>query len=431
MMSHQRSFGFNFVGHVSGNFGLGVAARNTLAEMVKLGYPVAVVDVPGANGERGEDMSYSQLQLPRGVPLPYGVTLFHMNPIEIRVLLQTKPDWFAGGRTLNLAVPFWELPRIPVPWEPVLSGMDAVLAPTRFIGEAVHAALPGLPLLDFPQAVHVPEDVPPNRARFNIPERAIVCFIAFHTGSGVARKNPIAALEAYSQAFSADDDVALVVKMTTARPANPLAAREHELQVQQIRGLLAAVPNVIIIDEALSYRDVLSLYASCDILLSLHRSEGLGLHLMEAMALSRVVVSTGWSGVTDFLTPENSVEIGYDLVPVSTTPPVATSYSEKFVGYDLSWAEPHVEEAVAALRKLAAEPGLRAALGQKARRDMEARSSMVAEGDAFALTREMWERESMKPGFEGRVAAQRLSAQWRWSAKLASKNAVKRLLGRA
>jgi glycosyltransferase involved in cell wall biosynthesis len=176
---------------------------------------------------------------------------------------------------------------------------------------------------------------------------------------------------------------------------------------------------------------VLALYASCDILLSMHRSEGLGLHLMEAMALGRVVVATAWSGVMDFMTEDNSIEIGYGLVPVSSTPPVEGAYSEAFVGRDLDWAEPHVSEAVEALQRLAADPSLRARIGGRARSDMAARSVVAAQGSAFAAVREMWDCESAAPAFSERQAAVQLASHWRRSAKLMAKNLIKRVIGRA
>jgi len=426
----QRPFGFNVIGHVSGNFGLGVAARNTIRLLLELGYPVATVDVRGGGGEKGQDPTYADLEIGVRDQLPYSVSIYHMNPIEIRVLLQNKPRWFAGGETLNVCAPFWELPRIPAPWEPILSGMDAVFAPTRFIGDAVTAALPGLPVILLPQAVHVPTDIASDRARFGIPADALVSFVAFHTGSGLARKNPQAALAAYTTAFAGRDDAALVVKMTVAHPANPFAARAHDRQIAPIRALLDAAPNVIVIDRSLPYRDVLALYASCDILLSLHRSEGLGLHLMEAMALGRVVVATAWSGVMEFMTGDNSVEIGYDLAPVSSTPPVEAAYSAKFVGSDLEWAEPRIPEAVEALRRLAADPGLRARIGEQARSDMEARTRLAAMGTPFVALREMWDRGSVEPKFRERPAAGRLASHWRRSAKLMIKNAIKWAMGR-
>src|SRR6185369_6274208 len=106
--------------------------------------------------------------------------------------------------------------------------------------------------------------------------------------------------------------------------------------------------------ESLGYDSVLSLYASLDVYLSLHRSEGLGLGLMEAMALGKPVIATGWSGNMSFMNHTNGCLVGYDLVPVAQT---ATHryYQREFLGADTVWAEPHIDEASAWMTKLRSE----------------------------------------------------------------------------
>ena len=137
---------------------------------------------------------------------------------------------------------------------------------------------------------------------------------------------------------------------------------------------------MVIVDRALSYPEVLSLYASCDVLLSLHRSEGLGLHLIEAMQLGKPVIATNWSGNLDFTTPENSRLIDYKLVPVVSTHP---SYAPKIIGDGQVWAEPDVEQAARAMRELADDPALRHHLGDRARADTLAQQRGFLEGQRW------------------------------------------------
>jgi glycosyltransferase involved in cell wall biosynthesis len=91
--------------------------------------------------------------------------------------------------------------------------------------------------------------------------------------------------------------------------------------------------------------------------LSLHRGEGFGLVLAEAMLLGKPVVATGWSGNTDFMDATNAALVGYRLVPAR---------DDRLV-YRGLWAEPDVEEAALLLRKLADDADLRRDLGRRAR----------------------------------------------------------------
>ena len=52
----------------------------------------------------------------------------------------------------------------------------------------------------------------------------------------------------------------------------------------------------------------------CDCYVSLHRSEGLGLTMAEAMALGKPVIATGYSGNLHFMTPENSYLVDFARV---------------------------------------------------------------------------------------------------------------------
>ncbi len=144
--------------------------------------------------------------------------------------------------------------------------------------------------------------------------------------------------------------------------------------------------DIILIEESMPYLDVLSLYASCDALVSLHRSEGLGLHLLESMMLGKPVVCTGWSGNMDFTTPENSMLVDYRLIPVESH---HASYTPGTIGEGQMWAEPDVEQAGQMLRKLASDPALRTRLGRAARATMLRRQTEYTKGrvaDTIAAT---------------------------------------------
>ena len=98
-------------------------------------------------------------------------------------------------------------------------------------------------------------------------------------------------------------------------------------------------------------------------MLSLHRGEGFGLVLAEAMLLGKPVIATAWSGNTDFMDRSNAALIDYRLVPARDDRSV----------YRGLWAEPDVAEAACLLRMLADDPGLRRAMGEQARVSTKAR----------------------------------------------------------
>ena len=109
------------------------------------------------------------------------------------------------------------------------------------------------------------------------------------------------------------------------------------------------------------------LYASCDALVSLHRSEGLGFIIMEMMAQAKPCIVTGWSGNMDFTTEENSCLVDFKMVPMESNHP---GYRAVAQTPGVQWADADIDSAVGWMRKLAADPGLCKRIGTQARQTM-------------------------------------------------------------
>ena len=164
--------------------------------------------------------------------------------------------------------------------------------------------------------------------------------------SSFTRKNPAAAVEAFRRAFGTSTDARLVVKLNGNR-------KDVDTLVRSLR----LAPNDTVISEFVDDAALGELLRSADTLLSLHRSEGFGLPMLEAMAHGVPVVGTGWSGNTDFMDEDNSLLVPYRLVPV-TDP--AGIYSNSI------WAEPDVDAAADLLRQLAGDEALHTRLAKAA-----------------------------------------------------------------
>jgi len=168
------------------------------------------------------------------------------------------------------------------------------------------------------------------------------------------RKNPKGAIRAFSEAFSStDQDVGLVIKVNNAS-AEELAMLREEL---------AGHKSVYIIDTVMDRYEVDSLISCCDCFVSLHRSEGFGLVVAEAMALGRPVIATNWSGNTDFMTTDNAACVDFEL----------RQLGENYGPYKAHqhWAEPDIEHAAWWMQKLAADPAAAQKMGARAKQAVE------------------------------------------------------------
>jgi glycosyltransferase involved in cell wall biosynthesis len=357
-------FGINVIGHVSGNLGLGVLARHVISILLARGCPVQVLDVDPKLGRGGHDRKFAEHTVGSVHELTYPVTFLIFPPDSIVRFLKDRQNrdllFRRGG--LNAALMNWEQMVVPGEWARTLAGLDVIVAPSAFTRETFEEALPGVPILLTRVPLRLPEAVTANRARFGLQPERVWFGSSFEPQSDPARKNPFAVLEAFEQALPARGDVGLVVKVNNAA----VNGRDHPV-MEELRGRSRKDRRIVLLEESLDYESVQSLYASLDVYVSLHRSEGIGLGLMEAMSLGKPVIATGWSGNMSFMDRSNSCVVAYELVPVRARNHV---YSEEVLGPRAVWANPDVTNAAEWMRVLVERPDVRAAIGHNARESM-------------------------------------------------------------
>ncbi len=242
----------------------------------------------------------------------------------------------------------WELPRVPADWRYGLSFVHEIWVPSAFTADAVREIADERPVhvVAHPVVVTRPVARPKDSAT-----RPFTVLTIFNFASSFARKNPCAAIEAFRLAFGSDPGCRLWVKC-----ANAMTFPTGTALLQQAIG---GADNITLLERTMTPSELDRLYAEADVVLSLHRSEGFGLIIAEAMLRGLPVVATNWSGNVDFLNSETGVPIGYRLVP-------ARDPQGTYDHPDMLWAEADITAAAEALSALRADPHLCARLGQQA-----------------------------------------------------------------
>jgi glycosyltransferase involved in cell wall biosynthesis len=337
-------------GELSRASGLGEAARLMLTALDGIGIPNWRLDV----GDRlpGGRMGLWEMQHPPpGAPL-----LVHVNPPSLPwALLQLPRGMLRGRRVIGYWA--WELPVVPESWRIGLGFVHEIWALSRFTADAIASLLPpgsGIPLrvVPIPVAVSPPRPSALDRAAFDLPSDAVMVLVSFNLASSFARKNPLASIAAFRQAFGDRADRLLVLKIGNG---------DHFPEdMAQIRQAVAGAANIRIETRIFPTADSHALTACADIVLSLHRSEGFGLVPAEAMLLGRPVVATGWSGNMEFMDADSAALVGYRLVE-------ARDGRGVFEAPGAVWAEPDTGEAAAHLLRLANDAEARVALGERGR----------------------------------------------------------------
>ncbi len=364
--------GINIIGNISANTGLGVHARHLVTLTLDRGYPVKLFDLDPAGERGGHDTRFADITVNRPGELSYPINLFLLQPSAIFAFLAAHPEVLNAPDRLHAAIAMWELTVVPERWKRGFQSLDAVLAASDFVQGVFSANLSGPFIVPAPCPLYLPEAVVSDRARFGLPGEPVIFVTSFEPASDPERKNPFAAIRAFLKAFPKEDGASLVIKVNNARQDGKL----HPA-VEQLNDLCRAHSHIRMIDEVLSYQDVLSLYASCDVFISMHRSEGLGLGLMEAMALGKPVIATAWSGNMSFMNHTNSCLVGYELIPVRSDLPV---YSQGYLGKAANWADPSIEHAAAWMQELTRNAPLREDIGRRAAASMAGYQRHAKEG---------------------------------------------------
>lgn len=337
--------GVNLIGYIRGDFGLGESCRLVADGLSRSGIPFSVRNL-SVHGDAPE--TNDSWQAFEQNALPYRINLIHLNPDG----LQTGV-WKLGFGTFcgryNIGFFLWEQPELPDVWMPALELMDEVWTPAEFISDAIRKYT-RKPVYTMPYGLPIPPtDNRFNRSYFGLPEDLCLFLISYDGYSSSERKNPLGSVRAFCDAFSPQESVGLVIKATHAR----------EEDLQTIRALLKEYSHIYVLRDSYSKVEFNSLVACADVYLSLHRAEGFGLVMAEAMLLGTAVVATNWSANTEFMNeqvacmvPAKLVELDRDCYPYQK---------------GSHWADPDEHAAAKMMRKLYENPTKRTVLAAYAK----------------------------------------------------------------
>ncbi len=345
--------GVNVVAHFCFDSGLQQAGLHTVSALRQAGVPVSLRDVPVTAKTRMLGRR-SCLGLER-----HGVSMVHFTPNPFYHEAYKRAGLHPRAGVHRIGLCSWELPHIPQEWLPEKPLFDEVWAFTRIIGQSVSAY--GVPVAHVLPGLRLPAFTPTTRAQHGLPEEKFLFMFMYDACSVMERKNPLGLVKAFRLAFAAPEPVALAIKVSHAE-ADPAS---QEL----LRGA-CRTHGVHLLEETLEHPETCALMNCCDSYVSLHRSEGFGLTMAEAMLMGKPVVATGYSGNLDFMNGGNSRLVKW-------TP---TVIEQDYPNYPKGgqWAEPDLEDAARHLRWVYDQRDTARQLGQTARREMESLLSMEA-----------------------------------------------------
>jgi glycosyltransferase involved in cell wall biosynthesis len=301
----EKPFGVNLYGFAYGELGIGEDLRMAVACCEAGNIPYHVVNVDAGNIRQADQLLKGKTHDLHSKELPpYRNNLFCMPAFDTasRIFMQKGASAFEGYH--NIGWWPWELSVFPKAWQPhAFKLVDEVWASSTFL-EEMYKRSTDKPVHLVPLAVSVDRLKKHPRKYYGLPEKKYLFLYVFDFNSSVARKNPMAAVNAFKQAFpQTDKTVGLVLKTMNTNPNNP----EWQAFLKECKD----DKRIYLLNETMDRSDVLGLIECCDVYVSFHRAEGFGRTIAEAIILGKKVIATNYSGNIDFI--EFTTPINYHL----------------------------------------------------------------------------------------------------------------------
>lgn len=323
----KRPRGVNVAGYFRAELGVGEAARQLVGALdaADVLSDLVVVDAPASRQEHaygGDGAGKSA----------FPVNIICVNADSLPQFAADAGEEFFDDR-YSVGVWWWELDQFPDRFHNAFTHLDEIWVGSRFVADAIAPVSP-IPVIVMPVALDFSEPEPLAAGEFGWPGGFSFLY-SYDYNSVFERKNPLGAIEAFRSAFEPSDGAFLVIKSINADrdPGN------H----QRVVDAAAGRPDIVLIDDYLTADDKNRLAASCDCYVSLHRSEGFGLTIAEAMYFGKPVIATGYGGNLEFMDATNSQIVPYEMVRVG---PNNDPYPS-----DGEWAQPDLEQAAALMRE--------------------------------------------------------------------------------
>jgi glycosyltransferase involved in cell wall biosynthesis len=322
--------GVNVVGYLRAELGIAEVARQIISGVEQAGIPCSTFAY-GRTLSRQEHVH--PVDRPDDFTAPYDTNIICVNADQLRYLRRdVGPELF--GRRYSIGVWFWEVARFPERLHSAFDFVDEVWVGSDFVRAAVSAET-SKPVCVVPLPIGEPPAIAVSRAELGLPDGFLFLF-SFDFLSVFERKNPLAVVDAFSRAFEPGDGAALVIKSVNGDWDAP--------SLRRLRAAVGDRRDVHVIDRYVSSAEKNAMMAACDCYVSLHRSEGYGLTMAEAMAYGKPVIATRYSGNLEFMNDENSY-----LVPFRPTP-----IPKRCGPYPAGegWADPDVAAAAELMRRV-------------------------------------------------------------------------------
>jgi len=365
------SIGVTLIGDLHGDYGHSQVSRSLVSAMREAGIALSYIEFAYDTSSRTTPFD----DPPHGAHYP--IQLFVCNaPQVLEAQNRFGADFFKGK--YNIGYWFYELPRLPDDWLPAFDLLDEVWVSTRFVHDLTVQSS-SIPVYVLPPPIEVSHVGTFSRRDFpGWDENRFTFLFSFSVLASSARKNPFGVIEAFRKACVNLEPSQLPMLILKAHFLLDYPQLHHALT-----DAIAGLP-VLLITENMSREKTDALIRLSDAYISLHRSEGLGLGIAEALSFGKPVIATNWSGNVDFMSSEHCYPVNFQIIPISDDHhKFQESHKVLYVPGTNHWAEPDIDHAAERIKEVLLNPNEAALRGMQAARFMASHFNRYKRGAAL------------------------------------------------
>jgi glycosyltransferase involved in cell wall biosynthesis len=334
--------GVNVLGHFCYPSGLQVAATLVADSFEKAGHQVMRRSIPATPNDAPRGKKFRSL-------LQHENTIIIMAPEPYFADVFNRAGVYSSLEKRTFAIWYWELEEAPAHWAGLTQGVQEIWAPTKHIQNALRNVI-AAPVISMLPAITLPSFSPLSRNELGLKDDDFIFLFVFDLASIMERKNPLSLIRAFKLAFNSMPKIKLVLKVSRAK--------NYPEELKVLREAIDGA-NIYLDISEMAREKVTALMNSCDCYVSLHRAEGLGLTIAEAMLLGKPVIATAYSGNLDFMDADTSLLVKYDRVELD----------QDYLPYKKGWhwAAPDEKDAAEKMRWVYENPEAAKLMGEAAK----------------------------------------------------------------
>lgn len=352
----MKELAINIIGYINKQFGLGEGTRANIRALRAANISTCINEFNHNINKEILDQEHQEVDVLSNQN-SHPINIVQLNFDKLTSFIENYSDTYLKGK-YNIGFWVWELERFPEVAHVYFDLFDEIWTPSNYSAESISLYSP-IPVINIPHSIEI-LNVPHDRDYFDLSQDNYYFLTIFDYNSSIERKNPIGVIDAYELAFGKNHTTVKLVIKASERP-------NFESEKQLIDSRLSENASIIYIEKTLTREQIHSLIKQCDCFISLHRSEGFGLTMAEAMYLNIPVIATDYSGNKDFMNTNNGFLVKYKLV--------SAELYNKFSSAEDMWAEPDIEDAAEKMKFVFHNPMEANKLASRGNKDIQERNS--------------------------------------------------------